>query len=399
MVTDTMRRLLSYLLILPVITFGQNKIDFNQGTLIQKNFCDTIPFEYIRNKMIVTVNINNQKKRFIFDTGATLCIADNIQGDMKNPALGTVFQYDASGTKKQVSVVNVSELTLGNLTFQHTPAVVINTKNTSFLTCFNYDGFIGSNMIRNCVTHIDVNKKLIILTDTIDKLRLQNTYQTALTLDNQSGPYIALSLDNSIKFNALFDSGSDEFITLTNQITQKAIRRDIAKVLNEGHGLSFIGLHGISNAESSHRTTFKNVKLGNAEITDFITAVSEKSYNAVGMQLADYGTITIDYPNKQFYLVANQQSQLYRHQKTVGFSLRPDQTTYSIGTVWTNTQADRLGLKTGYQLLKIDDLAISKRTAELDCILFMSRPFAKEKIRITYKDDIGQINVAELFEE
>lgn len=394
-----MKKLLLFLLTLPLSAVGQDKIDFKQGTILQKQFCDTIPFEYVKNKMIVQVKINGQNKRFIFDTGAVLIISDEIQEEMKNTILGKNFLTDANKQQKQISVVNVKEFKLNNLTFQNIPSVVSDIKSTGFLTCFNYDGFIGSNALRNCIVHIDIDKKYIILTDNISKLNLQNAYQTNLALDKQSNPFVELNLNNQIKFNALFDSGSDDFITVSNDITKKALKKNIASVLNQGFGIGTIGMHGFGDAENKSRILFANVKFGNTEITNFTSEVSEKSYNAIGMQLADYGTITIDYINKQFYFIPKQQSQTYRNQKTLGFSFLPKETNYSVGTVWTNTQVEKIGLKSGFQILKFDDLDISKRTPELDCQLFLSRTLSNGKIKLTYKDDKGQIKVAELYEE
>jgi Aspartyl protease len=394
-----MKGLLLFLLSIPLFTFGQDIIDFKQGTILQRQFCDTIPFEYVRNKMIVQVKINGQSKRFIFDTGATLIISDQIQEEMRNPFLGKNLQIDATQRQKQISVVNVKEFNLGNLTFQNIPSVVTEIKSTNFLTCFNYDGFIGSNVLRNCIVQIDVDKKHIILTNNINKLNIQNAYKNNLTLDNQSNPFVELNLNNKIKFTALFDSGADDFITISSKINQKALNKGYSKVLNQGYGIGAVGMHGLGDAENKSRTLCSNIKFGNTEITDFITEVSTKSYNAVGMQLADYGTITIDYINKQFYFEAKKQSQLYKHQKTIGFSFQPEDTYYSIGNVWSGTQSEKIGLKSGFQILKLDDIDISKRTPELDCSLFLSRPLSNGKIKITYKDDKEQIKVAELYEE
>jgi len=159
-----MKHLYLLLLVIPLLTVAQDKIDFRQGEILQKQFCDTIPFEYVRNKMIVSVTINKHKKRFIFDTGATLIISEEIQQETQNPVLGNVFQMDANKRQKQVSVVSVKEFELGNLTFQNIPSVVSDIKQTSFLNCFHYDGFIGSNALRNCIVQIDVVNKFIILT-------------------------------------------------------------------------------------------------------------------------------------------------------------------------------------------------------------------------------------------
>lgn len=394
-----MKHLYLLLLIIPLLTVAQDKIDFRQGEILQKQFCDTIPFEYVRNKMIVSVTINKHKKRFIFDTGATLIISEEIQQETQNPVLGNVFQMDANKRQKQVSVVSVKEFELGSLTFQNIPSVVSDIKQTSFLNCFHYDGFIGSNALRNCIVQIDVANKFIILTNNILNLQLQGAYQTSLKLDNQSSPFVQLNINNQIKFDALFDSGSDDFITISQKISQKSFKKNLATILNQGSGTRIIGMHGMNDAESTQRIKFDNIKFGENEITYFVSEVSTKSYNAVGMQLADYGTITLDYIHKQFYFVAKQKSQPYHHQKTIGFSLQPENTYYAVGNVWTNTQAEKIGLKNGFQILKINDIDISKRSTELDCQLFLSSPLSNESIKILYQDDKHQVKEIVLTEE
>ncbi len=394
-----MKKLLLFLLSLPIYIHGQNKIDFNQGKIVQKSFCDTIPFEYVRNKMVVDVKINGQKRKFIIDTGSPLCISKELQEEMNNPILGNKSPTDAYGQKREVSLVTVGDLQLGKLTFQKITSGVIDIKNVSFLNCIEFDGFIGSNLLKDCIVHIDTERKQIILTDNIKNLNLFNVYQSSLILGKQSEPYVQLNLNNKLKFHALFDTGADDFVTLSDRTLKIALEKSTAKTLNQGYGMGGVGLFGAEKADSKKRILCDNIKFGNAQITDFITEFSSKSEDAIGMELADYGTITIDYKNKKFYFKAKQQRQSYLHQKTLGFSFQPEQNYYSIGKVWTGTQAEKLGLKNGFQILKLDSLDISKRTDENDCQIFLSRPLRNKKVKMVYKNDKNQILMAELNQE
>lgn len=393
-----MKITLFILLTIPFIVFGQDSPKFVHEKVFQQ-LCDTIPFEYVRNKMIVEVTINEQRKRFIFDTGATSCISDITQSQMNNSVLDTTFLTDLSGIRKKIFVVNVKQIILGTLTFENVPAAVINIESTGLVKCLNYEGIIGSNLLTNCIVHIDTERKYIILTDNIHKLRLQNAFHTTLTFDNQGSPYVELSLNNKVKFNALFDSGASDFISMSNEVFEKAVKNKLSKILNTGYGIGAIGAFGIEKANHKKRIVCQNVKFGNTEITDFIAEVSNNSQNIIGMELADYGTITIDYINKKFYFVAKQKSQPYKHQKTLGFSFQSESNYYSIGTVWTDTQADKIGLKSGYQILKIDDLDISKRTQLLDCQLLLTKPLNKPNVIVTYKNSKNQIKISKFTEE
>jgi Aspartyl protease len=394
-----MKKIILFLLTLPIFTKGQNKINLNQGIIVQKEFCDTIPFKYVRNKIIIEVKINGEKKNFILDTGSTLCISDEIQGKMKNPIWGNFSPVDAYGQKRQISFIKGKELQLGSVTFRKIPSGVISTKNIDFLSCIDFDGFIGSNLLRNCILHIDIDRKEIILTNNIHKLNLKNTFKTSLILDNQSNPLLQLNLNNKLKFYGLFDSGADDFITMSNKTLNVALEKGTTKVLNQGYGVGGIGMFGVDKSEVKKRLISNNLKWGNDEISDFVTEFSSKSYDAIGMELADYGSITIDYLNKKFYFKAKQQSQPYLHKKTIGFSFQPEQDYYSIGTVWTGTQAEKIGLRNGYQILKLDSLDISTRTKTLDCQMLLTRPLRNGKIKLTYKNDMGQVKMVELNDE
>lgn len=392
-----MQNFLMLLLTLPIPSFGQKK--FLQGELVQKNFCETVHFEYVRNKILIPVQINGKTRKFIFDTGATLLISDEIQAEMQNTILPSGRVSDISGIKSEKSVVLVSEMQIGNLTFQNIPSFVYDVKNTGLVACLEYDGLIGSNVFRNCIVHIDIDKKIIIITDDLEQLELKNPFQTAITFDKQGGPFIKLNLDNNIEFEGLFDSGTDKFMSISQKISDQAIKNKISKVLNQGFGIGSIGMNGIGAAIEKDRTTIKNVKFGAATISNFITIVTEKSKNSIGMGLADYGTITIDYINKNFYFVAKTPIQEFKNKKTLGFSLEPEKDYYAIGIVWTGTEAEKIGLKTGYQIMELNDIDFSKRTYQLDCIWLFSNYFTNSKIKLSYKNNEGEVLTVELLEE
>jgi predicted aspartyl protease len=376
-----MRKVFFILLTMPLLVFGRDNLKSIKEIAIQE-FCDTIPFEYVRNKIIVEVKVNQQNKRFIFDTGAPSCISDEMQSKMNNSILDTTFLTDLSRVRKQMLVVNISQMSLGNLTFENVPTLVINKASTGVMNCLNYDGIIGSNLLINCIVHIDTKRKHIILTNNIKKLTLQNAYYTTLTLDSQGSPYIELSLNNRIKFNALFDSGASDFLSMSNEVFEKSTKNNLSKILNSGYGIGAFGAFGIEKAEHKKRVVCQNVKFGHSEITNFITEVSENSQNTIGMELADYGNITIDFINKIFYFVANNKSQPYSNQKTLGFSIQPELNSYSIGTVWSGTKAEKIGLKSGYQILNINGLDVTKRTPDVDCKIILEKLFGRTTIKI-----------------
>ncbi|MDR1763872.1 MAG: hypothetical protein LBR64_07995, partial [Dysgonamonadaceae bacterium] len=48
--------------------------NFCKATVDRKNFTDSIPFEFINNRIIIPVIIEGDTLRYIFDTGASMTI-------------------------------------------------------------------------------------------------------------------------------------------------------------------------------------------------------------------------------------------------------------------------------------------------------------------------------------
>lgn len=394
-----MKKILILLFILPFAGLGQDNIAFSQGSVVQKNFCDTIPFTLVKSKMIVSVVLNGKSRKFLVDTGATLMISEEIQAEMKNVVLGNNYLIDISNLRKQMPVVLVRSLQLGNLTFRKVPAVVASLKKVPFLNCLDCDGIIGSNLLRNCIVQIDLTQKHLILTDHLKKIDLSNAFETPLRLDGQSSPVIVLKLYENLQFEALFDSGSDDFIGISPSNTEKGINNGNIKILNRGFGAGAIGINGIGAEDVQTRISIANVSFGKITINDFVAIVSAESNDYIGIELCEYGTVTIDYLNKKFYFAAKQLQQVYRNQKTLGFTIQPEANQYTVGVVWTGTEAEKSGLKSGNQILKIGDLDIVKRSPALDCTLLLADIAKQPNVTLTYKNIQAQVKTIRLNEE
>jgi predicted aspartyl protease len=391
-----MRKLILACLFCTTTVYAQKSLDFRQGTIVQKNYCDTIPFEYIKTKIIIAVKVNGNKKRFLFDTGATLVVSSELQKEMNNEVLSRENLTDAVSNKKEVAVVKVKKIEIANLTFENIPAVVMDLKKADFVSCLQLDGILGSNALRNSIVQLDISNKIIILTDKIENINVANAEIASLSLDKQSGPHINIKLNDEVKIKTLFDSGSDELFSFSKSATEKVIKMKDAEKLNVGYGKMAIGIHGAALANEKWRVRFNHAYIGVAVIKNCINHVSEDSDNTIGMQLCEYGKVTIDYLNKKFYFQANKSIQEYKYPKTLGFTFQPNANNYTVGVIWSNSKAAEMGLKTGYQLLKVDKLDISIRNSETDCQIFFANLFKQNTITITYKNDKEEIKYLQL---
>ncbi|MBK1442785.1 clan AA aspartic protease, partial [Parapedobacter sp. ISTM3] len=173
-------------LLFPIAVLGQN---INKSKITINNFCDTIPFEYTRGKIIVNVDVNNQRKRFIFDTGAPCLISTNLMHAINATVVGTGHITDVTGKAQEQQIVNVPEIKLGNVQFTDAVAMVFDRQRIGLLDCFDVDGFIGSTLLKHCIVQIDLAQKIIILTDRLTRLDLRGASKSRIKLDRNSRPF------------------------------------------------------------------------------------------------------------------------------------------------------------------------------------------------------------------
>src|SRR5690606_29627911 len=100
--------------LLPVTGYSQN---LNNTSIASSDFCDTIPFEYIRGKMIISVSVNQHVSKFIVDTGAPLLISDKLQSELNLEASQNGTVRDVTGQTGKIPVVSIPEINIGTIRF------------------------------------------------------------------------------------------------------------------------------------------------------------------------------------------------------------------------------------------------------------------------------------------
>jgi len=152
--------------------FAQS-FDLNQGSIQQKKYLQKIPYQNIDGKLIVPVIIDGKTYNFIFDTGAPLTISDKIYKELNLQIITQTEVTDASDRKMGMKCILLPELHLQGITFINTPGFVHHEASSDFVNlfeCFEIDGTIGSNMLRNSAVQIDEKNKHIIIANSIIKI-------------------------------------------------------------------------------------------------------------------------------------------------------------------------------------------------------------------------------------
>lgn len=113
----------------------KSQVNLNQGGNFNAPFCDTIPFEYIRGKIVIPVEIHQKVRKFIFDTGAPLMIFESLWQETGTELYSQATGTDAVGSQLNLDITKVESFEIGTTKFQHIPAVILKPHLSGFLSC------------------------------------------------------------------------------------------------------------------------------------------------------------------------------------------------------------------------------------------------------------------------
>ena len=389
-------RLLPLLLLLLFWNCGlQAQNHLNEGRVVQNTFHDTIPFEFIQGKMVVALEIGGKLRKFILDTGAPCAVFEHLQQEIGAKITYRDSLKDASGGISELDRIKIKSFKFGQIEFRNIPAVVMREQTGSMLKCWGIDGLIGSNALRNCILQIDLKAKRLILSSDPDKLDLSNSATVPLHLDdNQSNPFLELTLSEDHVIPALVDTGDEDAFSISKEDSAIPLERQTARLINVGHGKMIISLTESQQEQWFRLFSYDTLTIGTTHFLNFTSIPgAEQDHSYVGIGLGAYGIITLDYLNKQFHFQSYDKKIIEGEKYSVGYGLfiYPAEDHYVIGNVWNDSPAGRLGLKSGYKIWSIEGVDFSKRTPTLDCELTMGEHTSKDFINLEYVNEQGVV--------
>ncbi|MDR2970485.1 MAG: retroviral-like aspartic protease family protein [Bacteroidales bacterium] len=279
-------------------------LTFNQGKIQQKYYLKKIPYQEVLGIPVVSVTINGKTYKFIFDTGAMLVISNKIFEELNLKVIKQINSGDASGQLAKMRLIVLPEIELHGITFQNTPGAVFpaNSDAAKLAECFEIDGIIGSNMLRNSVVQFDVQNKQIIITNDIKEVLLQHNESQKMKLESwTSRPFIKITLQNGkhkAVDNVLFDTGNgDGFFTLSS----KKLGGNVGDIIAETEGTFVFGSHGFYKKQRNYLLNIPEIVINNLTFNDVTVTTTNASYSIIGTKLFQYGKPTLDYRNKRFY--------------------------------------------------------------------------------------------------
>jgi len=329
----------------------------NQGNFIANDYFIELPYQNINDKIIIEVELRGKIRKFIVDTGAPLVLSKALFEALNCPVLSKQPVSDINQKKDSLLFVRVDSLKIGSNYLTGIPAVVLN--NNVIMDCFGIDGFIGSNVLRNSIIQFDAKNEIIRITNDLSKLNVDVRNGTDLMLDQQSSPYLKFNIGKKISEFALFDSGSDEFYSMAHGKIEKFIKAKDFKIMAKANGSNTMGMTGVGNYEETALLYMPFVKLNGVQIDHIVSESNNDLNSSIGVEILQYGKLTIDYKNKKFYFENYETTNEFKNDQ---LQISPNYINNSlcIGKIWTKELAGKVTI--GDKIVSINGVNVENMT-------------------------------------
>jgi Aspartyl protease len=371
------------------LSVAQTSLPFFGGKAKQEGYYSRISYDTTSTKIIVPVSIHGKTYRFILDTGAPTAISTELFDELKPTVIRKLHITDANNAADSLSIVSLSELTLGDVTFTDVRALVAGPN--IIFDCFGVDGFIGSNILRHSIIQLNHQTKQLVLTDSKKKLALNKKQGARMFLDNQASPYIWIGVANKkkVKEQVLFDTGMGAMYDLSlrsfNSFEPYQVFIERAKAV----GSNSFGFFGAATDTLQYRLLLPHLEINGGVLTNVPVETTVDSNSRIGAELLSYGVATIDYRNQRFYFAPFSKSPSDLTKKEFPISLMPRDGKLFVGFVWDQTLEGKVSR--GDQILSIDGQSYEQ--TDLCTLILNPDTFTnKEQVTVRIRNAGGDVH-------
>ena len=330
---------------------------FSKMRIKEKDYCDTIPIEFIGGRIIIPVEIEGRTHQFIFDTGCSVGLVFTDRAVTLKKKFGFSLINDAANHVRLTGVKRIPEMHIGHVTIRNY-RVVLTPKQSMVNTeydCQQIVGCIGSDLIsKHRAVKIDTEKGLMVITDRHGVFDGEEGFRIPFKEDVRV-PYLQVATRADKQRWCMFDTGSPNFLDVRSKdITD-------ADTLDTAIGSITAGIYGKTDEEHVMMLRLDSLCIGGCVFRQVTTNLQSANDFVLGSAVLKYGSMVIDYNKHQMIFSPYH----YDNGVTVAntfkdFVMMPrgDENFY-ITLVWSKSRSYALGVRLGDRLTHIDGIDVS----------------------------------------
>ena len=261
-----------------------------------------IPYEIVGGKMCVNMKVDNVEHRFIFDTGGQTMVVNKLKEELGMHFVDSMTVTDATSIKRTYPRYAIDKATFngGRYILRNIPALIMEEEN-KVLDCFNVVGIIGNDIISKFILQIDPEKKEITLLPPSSKVNTSLRNMVKFEPNKSNMPMFLIGLESGETMKALFDTGSKYFLSILPAALDKLQGTPAVEVTHEGQGRTSMGITGTLNLQDKQLASLPLVTVGTGKFGNVLASTSQVPVSLLGVELLQYGKVTIDYGHSRFY--------------------------------------------------------------------------------------------------
>ncbi len=279
---------------------------------------ETIPFQLIKNLVVIPVKLNGHKMNFIVDSGLNETILFGQYNDAINHKALKQIKLKGLGNNDKGTIGYYSSqnaMIIGkNFYNLNLPIIIIQDQDFNLFSRLGIDvhGIIGYDFFRNQPIKIDYSKQQITFYKSILNVKKLNKYESSnLEISAEKKPFVEINFTHKHDFTLqkmLIDIGNSDGLWLfEDQLPQLTTPNDaFSDELGKGFSGSINGIRG----------TIENVMIGKYQLNNPLIAVPEKESiqfiniknnrkGSIGNEILRRFSIILDYNNAKLYYRSN----------------------------------------------------------------------------------------------
>lgn len=356
----------------------------NKGEVSTKEFYEQVTIEFENRMVIVPVTIDGVVYKFILDTGAPTVLSKEIADKMNLKNTSKVKSANASENKSSMSFTTVGDILIDSLKFINQGTAVYDFSLNKELSCFTFNSIVGANLMKDAIWQIDIQNKIIRITNDIKKLRIpENVMKFKFNQQLTGTPMASITVEGVTLKNITIDYGSSSSIDLVSEKLVKKIHENKLKFVRI-FGYNSMGLYGGKND-----TTYvfeSNPSLAGNPLGTHKISVRRSGVSTISTQILKNYIVTFDWPKSTVYIekiVSNTTDDT----KTFGFTALLSDGKLLVTSITENSSAAENGITLSDQIISVNDKDYTSFSNNDYCNYIINGMVPKDvnDVEITYK--------------
>ena len=265
-----------------------------------KCICDTIPYEFIQEKIVIPVVVNGVKTKYIVDTGGKTGTMWEEAMEMKVESAGSlvsISDLNGSGISYQKGILKNIQLS-ANYQINELHTMVL--PEVGMFKKLGVAGILGGDAFAQSVITFDSRKKVMIINYPYRPLGLK--IQDGVEMFSGTVHHSIVNVNvGGIDKKMLFDSGAHGFFIISKDDFVELREKGVCEQVATAYGVNGAGLLGLGQPVDVFKGSVSELNFLGKRFTNVGCITNPNSQSIIGVDILKYGKVVIDYMRSRFY--------------------------------------------------------------------------------------------------